>query len=123
VTRRFSRQRLAAIAATKYLYLRAGEAHRFVAVWAVVVDGRALVRSWNDAPGGWYQAFRREKRGAIRLGDLEVPVRAAPARGARLHAAMERAYAEKYTTRANEPYVRGFATEGRRATTLELLPA
>ena len=122
-TRRFSRKRLDAIAATKYLRLRAGDAHRFVAVWVVVVRGRALVRSWNDRPHGWYRAFRRERRGAILVDGVEIRVRAAPARGARLHVEVERAYAEKYTTKASQPYVRGFATEKRRATTLELLPA
>jgi hypothetical protein len=65
----------------------------------------------------------REGRGAIRLGEREIRVRAAPVRGVRLKDDADRAYGEKYTTRANQKYVRGLATERRRAATLELLPA
>ena len=120
---RFSPTRLTAIGATKYLYLRAGDAHRFVAVWVVVAGGRVLVRSWNDKPDGWYRAFLRERRGAIRLGERVIAVRAVPVRGSRPDLDADRAYAEKYTTRANQAYVRGFATAERRAHTLELRPA
>jgi hypothetical protein len=122
-TRRFSRARLTAIDATKYLYLRAGDTHRFIPVWVVVVGGRVLVRSWNDKPEGWYRAFLRERSGAIRLDEVEIAVRAVPVRGSRLKLDAERAYGEKYTTQANQAYVRGFATERRRGHTLELLPA
>jgi hypothetical protein len=121
--RRFSPGLLTAIGATKYLHLRAGDAHRFVAVWVVVVGGRVLVRSWNDRPDGWYRAFLRWRRGAIRLGEQLTAVRAVPVRRPRTNLDADRAYAEKYTTRANQPYVRGFATEKRRAHTLELQPA
>jgi hypothetical protein len=122
-TGRFSPTRLRAIAGTKYLYLRAGEAHRLIPVWVVVVGGRVLVRSWNDEPNGWYRAFLRERRGAIRLDGREIAVRARPVRSSRLNVGAERAYGEKYTSKANQAYVRGFATERRRAHTLELLPA
>lgn len=122
MTDRFPAKTLEVITATKYLYLRAGQAHRFVPVWVVVVNGRVLVRSWNDRPDGWYRAFRRGRRGAIRIVETEVLVRATPVRGVSLHAAIDVAYAEKYTTKANQPYVRGFASQRRRATTLELLP-
>lgn len=119
----FSAARARAIDATKYLYVRAGDAHRFIAIWVVVVDGRVIVRSWNDKPGGWYRAFLREPRGAIRLGAKEVAVRARLVRSQRLATAADAAYAAKYTTTANRPYVAGFATAQRRATTLELRPA
>jgi len=36
--------------------------------------------------------------------------------------AIDAAHAAKYTTKANQKYVKGFATPKRRATTLELLP-
>ena len=123
MSRRFAPRTLAAIAATKYLSLRAGASHRFIAVWVVVVGDRVLVRSWNDKPAGWYRAFRKEKRGAIRVAEREVVVRALPVRSARLNDGADRAYAEKYTTKANQPYVRGLATARRKATSLELLPA
>jgi hypothetical protein len=121
--RRFSRTRLTAIDGTKYLYLRAGDTHRFIPVWVVVVGGRVLVRSWNDKRDGWYRAFLRQRSGAIRLDEREIAVRAVPARGLRLNLGTERAYEEKYATKANQAYVRGFATESRRAHSLELLPA
>ena len=121
--RRFARRTLAAIKATKYLYVRAGATHRFVPIWVVVVTGRVLVRSWNDKLGGWYRAFRREKHGAVRIGEREIAVRAVAVRSARLSDGADRAYGEKYTTTANQPYVRGFATKRRKAATLELAPA
>ena len=121
--RRFSPARARAIDGTKYLYLRAGSEHRYIAVWVVVVAGRVMVRSWNDKASGWYRAFRKTPRGAIRIGETEVPVRAVPLRSARLIDAATLAYAAKYTTKANQPYVKGFATAARKATTLELLPS
>ena len=119
----FGAAALRVIAATGYFYLRAGPKHRFIPVWVVVVDGRVLVRSWNDTRGGWYRAFRKEPVGAARIGSREVAVRARAVRGAKLVAAMDVAYAEKYVTKANLKYVKGFATAKRRATTLELVPA
>lgn len=110
------------IGAIKYFYLRAGDDHRFTPVWVVVVEGRVLVRPWNDRPTGWYRGFLNDRRGAVRVGDREVPVRARRATSAKLHDAMDSAYAAKYTTPANRNYVAGFATAGRRATSLELLP-
>jgi hypothetical protein len=121
--RAFSAARRRIIDETKYFRLRAGETHRFIAVWVVVVNGRVLVRSWNDKPTGWFRAFLAERRGAIRLGDSEVRVRAARVRSASLLAAADAAYAAKYRSAANRPYVRGFATAKRRPNTLELTPA
>lgn len=120
--RRFSAARARAIDAIKYCRVRAGEEHRFIAIWVVVVHGRVIVRSWNDKATGWYRAFRASPRGAIRIGETEVPVRAVPVRSARLIAAADDAYAAKYRTPANRTYVQGFRTPKRRATTLELLP-
>lgn len=119
---RFPASTRAKIDATRHLYVRAGTRHRFIAIWVVLAGDRVLVRSWNDSPDGWYRAFLREGRGAIRLGERELLVRARPVRAVGLRDAADRAYGEKYTTKANQKYVRGFATERRRAATLELLP-
>jgi len=120
---RFPAATASEISATKYFYLRAGDEHRFTPVWVVVVDGRVFVRPWNDKPGGWYRAFLKEPTGAIQLEKKrEIPVRAVRARGAKLLGAMAEEYAAKYTTKPNNAYVAGFATPGRRATTLELIP-
>jgi hypothetical protein len=121
--RRFPEATLEELAGAKILGVRAGAEHRYTGVWAVVVEGRAFVRSWNDKPAGWYRAFRAEPLGSIQLAGREIPVRARRARGERLPGAVTRAYAEKYDTKASEKWVRGFAEPHRAATTLELVPA
>lgn len=121
--KRFPPAALAEIDKTKYVYIRAGTEHRFIPIWVVVVDGRVLVRPWNDKTSGWYRAFQKDPRGAIMVGEKEVTVNARKAPGTRLIAAMDAAYAAKYTTKANLKYVKGFATGKRQATTLELFPA
>jgi hypothetical protein len=113
---------LSSIDETTYLRIRSGTAHRFIAVWVVVVKGRVFVRSWNDKAGGWYRAFLDEPRGAIEIAGRAVAVRARKARGERLMEAIEDAYAAKYTTPASRFYVRGFRTARRRSATLELRP-
>ncbi len=119
---RFGKTVASALDRVKYLYIRSGAEHRFVAVWVVIVQGRTIVRSWNDKPAGWYRAFLREPRGTLRLGSKEVPIRAVAVRSARLNDLADDAYATKYTTKPNRKYVRGFATAKRRKTTLELVP-
>jgi hypothetical protein len=120
--KRFPRATLETIDQTKYLYVRVGSEHRFIPIWVVVVDGRVLVRPWNDKAGGWYRAFQKDSRGAIKLGTKEVLVRARKLRGTKLIGAMDAAYAAKYTSKANLKYVKGFATMKRQATTTELTP-
>lgn len=120
--RRFPPAILTQFDATKYLYIRA-DVHRFIPIWVVVVNGRVLVRSWNDKPGGWYRAFLSHPSGAVRLEDDEVPIRAVGLRNSRLNDAADVAFASKYTTKANLKYVQGFRESRRKATTLELVPA
>jgi hypothetical protein len=120
--KKFSPAVLLDIDATKYFYIRAGDDHRFIAIWVVVAGNRVLVRPWNDKPTGWYRAFLASRRGAIRVGNREVPVRARPVRSESVLDATDAAYAAKYRTPANLKYVKGFATAKRRATTLELVP-
>lgn len=118
---KFPARILAALRATKYLYIRSGE-HRYIPVWVVEVEGRVLVRSWNDDPTGWYRAFLEESRGHVRLDDREVPIRAIRVRSQRLIDAAGDAYAAKYTTKPNAKYVAGFRLDERKANTLELVP-
>ena len=120
---RFSKPVIAALDATKYLGIRSGREHRFIAVWPVVLDGRLFIRSWNDKPTGWYRAFLEEPRGTIQLPNKrEINVRARPVRSQRIIEAMEDAYAEKYDTPGSRHYVVGFRRPRRRATTVELMP-
>jgi hypothetical protein len=120
--RRFSKARLARLHDTKIVGIRSGSEHRFTFVWVVVVRERVFIRSWNDKPRGWFRAFQGEPRGAMKIGDREVAIRARPARGERLMESIERGYAEKYTTPASLRYVRGFRTPRRRKATMEVTP-
>ena len=44
---------VSAIDEEKMLAIRAGtEEHRFIGIWAVVVEGRVFVRSWSLKPRG-----------------------------------------------------------------------
>ncbi len=113
---------MAALAATRYLYIRAGD-HRFITIWVVVVEDRVLVRSWNDKPDGWYGAFLTQPRGHVQIDGRAVSIRAVRVRSQRLNDAADAAYGMKYTTKANAKYVKGFKTPKRKATTLELVPA
>ena len=121
--RRFPARVLAIVNDRKILWLRSGREHRFTGVWAVVLGDRVFVRSWNDKPTGWYRAFLEEPRGAIRLGDRIVRVRARKAASGSVVKAVEEAYAEKYQTAGSLTYVRGFKLPRRRRTTTELMPA
>lgn len=121
--RRFSAPILAALSRAKIIGLRAGIApHRFLGVWVVVVRDRAFVRPWNDRPDGWRRVFRNDPRGAMQLGTRTIGVLARPARGERLWDEIDDGYAEKYPTPGSRGYVRGFAQDRRRRTTVELVP-
>jgi len=97
--RRFSEDVLAAIRDNKFLGLRAGaHPHRFIGVWAVVVEGRVFVRSWSLKPRSWYRTFLEEPRGVIQVAGREFAVRAVRTRSERLKDAVDRAYLAKYHT-------------------------
>jgi len=96
--------------------------HRFIGIWAVVVDGRVFARSWTEKPDGWYRTFLDDPMGTIQVGERELRIRTARVRGNRIRDRVEDAYAVKYRTPASLKYVRGFRTPRRRDTTLEFLP-
>lgn len=122
--KRFSRPLLAAIDASHFLRIRAGarSGHRFIAIWAVVANGRVFARSWTLKRGGWYRTFLDEPLGAIQVGDRIIRIRTVRARGERIRDAVERVYAAKYRTPASIKYVRGFRSARRRETTIEFVP-
>jgi hypothetical protein len=121
---RFSPSMMAAIHESKILGIRAGATsdHRFIGVWVVVVNGRVFARSWTRKPDGWYRTLLADPRGTIQIGERQRRIRAVPARGTRLRDAIERAYAEKYSTPGSVKYVRGFRSARRRETTMEFVP-
>jgi hypothetical protein len=121
MTKRFSSRLASQIDATKYMKIRSGD-HRYIHIWVIVREGRVFVRSWNDKPAGWFRAFLVEPVGSIEIDGRDVPVRARPVKSAKLNDAVCVGYGEKYATKANQKYVKGFATAKRKANTLELLP-
>jgi hypothetical protein len=93
-------------------------------VWVVVVDGRVFIRSWGVKRQSWFQAFRADPRGTIQAAGRELAVQAITRTTERTKAAVDAAYAAKYTTPGALRYVRGFArSKRRRDTTTELVPA
>jgi hypothetical protein len=124
MTRRLSRPIVTAIDESRIVGIRAGadSDHRFIGIWAVVVDGRVFARSWRQKAGGWYRTFLADPRGAMQVGDRSIRIRAVPVRSERIRDAVERAYGEKYPTPGSRKYVRGFRTKRRRETTTEFVP-
>jgi len=119
---RFSARIVNHIASRAALRIRAGDTHRFLGIWAVVVDGRVFVRSWTLKKQGWNHALREDPRGTILIADKEVPVRARHPRSKRLLAKVDRAYREKYMSPGSLKYAVGLTRGRRRASTTELIP-
>jgi len=121
--RRFPAEVVAEIRDNKILGIRAGTApHRFIGIWAVVVEGRVFVRSWSLKPRSWYRTFLEDPRGTIQAGGREIAVRAVRTRSERLKAAVDQAYLEKYKTPGSIQYAQDLGGETSRATTTELVP-
>ena len=120
-TNTFSDDVVEAFHKAKIIGVRAGTEHKYTGVWVVVVDGRVFARSWNDKPTGWFQAFRKEPRGMVQAGDLEIPVRSKPVRSARMRDAVTTAFGEKYPTKGSRKWVEGFADPARVANTIEFV--
>lgn len=121
--RRFKESVVAAIRDGKILGIKAGtKPHRTIGIWAVVVNGRVFVRSWDAKNGGWYRTLVDEPHGVIEVNGRKIAVRAVRTRSERVKDAVDAAYAAKYKTPGSLKYVRGFRRERRRATTTELAP-
>ncbi len=121
--KRFPADILDTIHKGKIIGLRAGsEPHRFIGIWAVVVENRVFVRSWSLKPRSWYRVFLEEPHGAIQVGDKEIAVRAVRTRSERLKEAIDKAYLEKYKTPGSIKYAQDLGNEKSRATTTELMP-
>ena len=120
---RFADDVLSAIRKGMVIGLPAGtQSHRFIAVWAVVVEGRVFVRSWSLKPRSWYRTFLEEPRGVIQVAGDEFPIRAVHTRSERLKHAVDRAYLEKYHTPASIKFARDLGRANSKATTTELVP-
>lgn len=121
--RGFGAETLAAIRDAQVIGIRAGtQPHRFIAIWAVVAQGRVFVRSWSLKPRSWFRTFHEEPRGTITVDGREIPVRAVFTKSERLKDAVSRAYLQKYDTPGSLRYARGLGRPKSRATTTELVP-
>jgi hypothetical protein len=119
----FPRQILAAIHEGKILGIRIGsQPHRFIGIWAVVVEDRVFIRSWSLKRQGWYQTALQEPHGAIQVAGREIPIRTVHTRSERLKEAVDGAYLEKYNMPGSLKYARDLGRAKSRATTMELLP-
>jgi len=108
---------------SKGLCIRAGtKLHRFIGIWAVVVNDRVFVRSWSVKPRGWYRTLLEEPRGTVRIANREIAVPAVRTRDKRVRDAVDRAYLDKYDTPGAIKYARDLGSPQSRATTLELRP-
>ena len=120
---RFAPKLLKAIDEGMYVRIRAGKApHRFIGIWAVVVDGRVFVRSWSLKPKSWWRTFLEEPSGAIEVAGREVPVSARQTPSERLRDAIDQAYRAKYHTKGSLKYARDLGSAKSRDTTTELRP-
>jgi len=113
-----------AIRTGRILGIRAGrQPHRFIGIWAVVVDDRVFVRSWSLKPRSWWRTFLEDPYGAIDVDGREIPVRAVQTRSERLKDAVDRAYLEKYNTPGALKYAKDLGRAKSRNTTTELVKA
>jgi hypothetical protein len=121
--RRFTGPTLTAIREGKMLAIRAGaQPHRFIGIWAVVVEGRVFVRSWSLKPRSWFRTFREDPKGAVQISGRRIRVRAVLTRSERIKDLIDRAYLEKYDSPGSVKYARDLGRAKSRATTTELLP-
>lgn len=121
--RRFPAEVVAAIRDGKILGIRAGsQPHRFIGIWAVVVERRVFVRSWSLESRSWYRTFLLDPTGAIDVGGRRIRIRAVRTRSLRLKAAVDRAYLAKYNTPGAIRYAKDLGRAQSRATTTELVP-
>jgi hypothetical protein len=123
LTRRFPKAIVEALRGDMILGIRAGRVpHRFIGIWAVVVQGRVFVRSWSLKPRSWYRTFLEDPEGTIDVRGRRLRVRAAFTRSERLKDAVSRAYLEKYKTPGSVRFAKDLGRARSRATTTELRP-
>ncbi len=118
----FSKKVLDSLRAGKMLGIRAGDEHRFIGIWVVVVEGRVFVRSWSLKPRSWYRTFLEQPHGTIVVNGREIKVRAVQTRSERLKKAVDEAYLNKYNTPGSIKYAKDLGKKKSRDTTTELVP-
>lgn len=123
VKRHFEKDIVEAISESNVLRIKAGtQPHRFIGIWAVVVEGRVFVRSWSLKPRSWYRTFLKDPSGTIGIAGREISVRAVQTRSERLNRAVDQAYLKKYNSPGSLKYARDLGRAKSKATTTELVP-
>lgn len=121
----FSRAALESIHREKILGIRAGtdSTHRVIGIWAVVVDGRVFVRSYEVKSGGWWHTLVRDPHGVIVLWKRArgIKVCARLVKSETWKDAVSAAYREKYKTRGSLSYVEEMSRPPSRDATMELI--
>jgi len=109
----------------RILGIRAGKnsKHRVIGVWAVVVDGRVFVRSYQAKPGGWWQTLVRDPHGQMYLYQRKrgINIRAVQVKSEALKERVSAAYREKYNTPGSVQYVKDMSRSPSKDTTTELV--
>ncbi len=120
---RFDKQTLAAIDKAQIIGIKAGRGnHRFIGIWAVVVEGRVFVRSWSLKERSWWRTFLEDPYGAITVDGTEIVVRAVRTRSERLQGLISKAYLAKYKSPGSIKYARDLGRAKSRGTTTEVVP-
>jgi hypothetical protein len=121
---RFPKEVVDEIHEGKILGIRAGsEPHRFIGIWAVVVEGRVFVRSWSLKPRSWYRTFLKDPTGMINVNGREFRVHAVRTRSERLKDLISQAYLDKYRTPGSIKFAKDLGQTKSRSTTIELTPS
>jgi hypothetical protein len=121
--RKFSKRILDSVHKNKMIGILAGtEPHRFIGIWAVVVEDRVFVRSWSLKARSWYRTFLKNPLGFITVDSKEIAVRATQIRSDRIRKAVDVAYLAKYNTPGSIRYAKDLGRVRSRETTTELLP-
>lgn len=82
--------------------IRVGETHRFNNIWLVVAENRIFCRQYSFGRKSWYTAFQEDPKGAIKCGDIIIPIEARiPEDLHQVNEKVNQAYVEKYDRRLN----------------------
>jgi hypothetical protein len=114
-----------AIQDERILGIRAGtdSDHRLIGIWAVVVDGRVFVRSYQLKQGGWWQTLVKDPFGEIFVARRKrgIKIRAVSVKSKKLKDAVSAAYREKYNTPGSVGYVAEMSRSPSKDATMELV--
>lgn len=102
--------------------IRSGSTHRFVDISIVEAGGCFFVRQYKFGKRSWYDAFLSEPNGAIKCGEVIVPIKGVvPADLDDINPLVTKAFWKKYHLIYG--FMRlGFNTKRHEASTLELIP-